>query len=110
MKNDIENSIPSELKVEKDLELEETILGGLLQDPKLFENDIVRKVETSDFYHKDQREIFRAMKRAYGLRSDLDLPSVLHHLNGKIKDAGFQVTGLEDWASDFGGWVSDFGD
>ena len=96
MKNDIENSTPSKLKLEKSLELEETILGGLLQDPNLFEDDTVRKVQPSDFYYKDQKAIFRAMKHAYGLSGDLDVPSVLPHLKGKIKDAGFQVTGLED--------------
>ena len=74
-----------DIDIRQDQNLESSILGCLLQDGSLINNESVAKLKPSDFMYEHERIVFNSMKELESAGEPIDTTTVVNRLkeNGK---------------------------
>ena len=75
----------ADVNIKQDQNLERSILGCLLQDGSLINNESVAKLKPSDFMYEHERIVFNSMKELESIDQSIDTTTVVNRLkeNGK---------------------------
>ena len=73
------------IDIQQDQNLERSILGCLLQEGSLINNESVAKLKPSDFMYEHERIVFNSMKELESIDQSIDTTTVVNRLkeNGK---------------------------
>jgi len=74
-----------DVNIKQDSNLERSILGCLLQDGSLMQDESVAKLKPSDFMYEHERIVFNSMKELESIDQSIDTTTVVNRLkeNGK---------------------------
>jgi len=88
------------IDIKKDKSLERNIIGCLLKDGTLINEETVSKLRASDFMYPNERIIFQVIKELETSQKPIDTVTVINRLKekGKLEDVGgaYYITGLPD--------------
>ena len=88
----------ADVNIKQDQNLERSILGCLLQDGSLINNESVAKLKPSDFMYEHERIVFNSMKELETAEEPIDSTTVINRLkeNNKLEKVGgaYYITGL----------------
>ena len=88
----------ADVNIKQDQNLERSILGCLLQDGSLINNESVAKLKPSDFIYEHERIVFNSMKELETAEKPIDSTTVINRLkeNNKLEKVGgtYYITGL----------------
>ncbi|SVD68764.1 uncharacterized protein METZ01_LOCUS421618, partial [marine metagenome] len=87
-----------DVNIKQDSNLERSILGCLLQDGSLIQDESVAKLKPSDFIYEHERIVFNSMKELETEGKPIDSTTVINRLkeNDKLEKVGgvYYITGL----------------
>ena len=74
-----------DIDIRQDQNLERSILGCLLQEGSLIQDESVAKLKPSDFMYEHERIVFNSMKELESIDQSIDTTTVVNRLkeNGK---------------------------
>ena len=88
----------ADVNIKQDQNLERSILGCLLQDGSLINNESVAKLKPSDFMYENERIVFNSMKELESAKEPIDSTTVINRLKETDKlskvDGSYYITGL----------------